>query len=832
MKIRLGIGQKLIIVVVAILILFTIGLATVIRNTSLNNLTKVKQAELDRMSQILTRRITEMEQSAVLTARSFEESKPILSEIQLITGFGPYYSDPGSYVPADFKNYGVPIENSAKIYTFQSQLNLIQQLRPVQRLNNFSTISFYVLSPFGIVPEAKPTLALRLEQNGIIVSQFTYKGNTNDSIFYYASWNQFRPPALDYFDISSAYSAAPDRYYRENNFTITGTVTVPFFDSVGQQISEPRSQIVIKDGIPVIQTWYPVKTPLLHPETWAEETVPVGVVVIEQTLGSSTLALLKEQLGGSKDQLGNLDVGLAQAGNLLESSLAGSGSGETIRLAENKTIAFNQGNFYYAQKGINFSDNTSSGLDAIVLSPVSELEQLNQTLSIELGWVSLVAIIVISIIFYLGIQYLVSRPLGGLMRGVELITAGDLSQTVPVRSRDELGQLALAFNGMAGQLRQLIGSLEQQVADRTKNLEIVNALGERLNSILNFDHLLNELVNQVKEQFGYYHTQVYLIDPLRQNIVMAAGAGEVGAQMKAAGHQIPLNAPTSLVARAARTGKIVKADNVYEVSDWLPNPLLPHTHSEMAVPIILEEQVVGVLDVQEDKIAGLDEGDASLLRALANQVAVAIHNARLFSEVETALTEAHELQQRYIEQSWDKTKVTKKNVSRVQFSLGESRTLDENIIAEARQQAMLYQGMTRVDLNINEATNQALVAPITLRGVPIGDIQLHEPNSQREWTEGELALITAVIDQVAQVAESIRLLDESQERASREQLISQISNKMRRAPNLESLMEVAITELSRVLEPARTFVHLGLKTEGASAGGTTTNGENGAEQSR
>lgn len=826
MKIRLGIGQKLIIVVVATLILFTIGLAAVIRNTSLSNLAEVKQAELDRMSQILARRITEMEHNAVLTARSFEESKPILSEIQLITGLGPYYSDPGSYVPANFKGSGAVIENSARIYTFQAQLNLIQQLRPVQRLNNFSSISFYVLSPFDLVAEAQPTLALRLDQHGVTASQFTHKGKANKSIFYHVAWDQFQPPAPDYFDISSAYSAPPEKYYRENKFYITNTVAAPFFLTEWQQISEPRSQIISndKEGPPIIQTWYPVKAPLLHPETWAEESVPVGVVVIEQALGSSTLALLKEQVG-------NLDVGLAQAGNLLENSLAGSGSGETVKLTE-KTVTFNQSSFYYAQKGINFSDGTPSGQEAIVLSPVSELEQLNQTLSIELGSIFLVAIIAIGAIFYVGIRYLVSRPLGGLMRGVELIAAGDLSQTVPVRSHDELGQLALAFNGMAGQLRQFIGSLEQQVADRTKGLEIVNTLGERLNSILNLDQLLDELVNQVKEQFGYYHAQVYVIDPSRQNIVMVAGAGEIGAQMKAAGHQISLDVPTSLVARAAHTGKIVKADNVHETLDWLSEPLLPHTRSEMAVPIILEEQVVGVLDVQEDKIAGLDEGDASLLRALANQVAVAIRNARLFSEVETALAEAHELQRRYIEQSWDRTKVTKKNVGRVQFSLGESQTLDENTIAEARQQALLYQGMTIVDLDSSEATNQALVAPIILRGIPIGDLQLHEPNSQREWTEGELALITAVIDQVAQVAESIRLLDESQERASREQLISQISNKMRRATNLESLMEVTITELSRVLEPARTFVHMGLKTEGASAGRTTTNGENGAEQSR
>ena len=108
---------------------------------------------------------------------------------------------------------------------------------------------------------------------------------------------------------------------------------------------------------------------------------------------------------------------------------------------------------------------------------------------------------------------------------------------------------------------------------------------------------------------------LFACDPV-ENLVVAAGTGEAGAEMKAKGHSIRLDARTSLVARAARSGEIVRVDDVREAEDWLPNPLLPHTCSEMAVPIILEGGVVGVLDVQEDKIVGLDEGDANLLRSL------------------------------------------------------------------------------------------------------------------------------------------------------------------------------------------------------------------------
>jgi GAF domain-containing protein len=102
-----------------------------------------------------------------------------------------------------------------------------------------------------------------------------------------------------------------------------------------------------------------------------------------------------------------------------------------------------------------------------------------------------------------------------------------------------------------------------------------------------------------------------------------------------------------------------------------------------------------------------------------------------------------------------------------------------------------------------------LVAPITLGGTTIGDLQLHGVDPGKEWSESELALIRAVVDQVAQTAENLRLLDETQERASREQLVGQISDRLRRAPDVETLMKVAVSELSRVLDPARTFVRLG-----------------------
>ena len=482
-------------------------------------------------------------------------------------------------------------------------------------------------------------------------------------------------------------------------------------------------------------------------------------------------------------------------------------------------------------------------LDAGLVAELEEAEALSafeQSRNFSIGVAAMAALLAVLVGFYSATR--ISRPIAMLTQVASRITGGDLDQRVEIVERNEMGVLATAFNTMTGQLQELISSLEERVAARTHRLEIAASLGERLSAILNLEELLAEVVNRVKESFNYYHAHIYLLDDKRERLVMVEGAGEAGAKMKAQGHSIPLAASTSLVARAARTGRIVRVDNVREAMDWLPNPLLPNTYSEMAVPIILEGQVVGVLDVQQDKIGSLDEGDENLLRSVANQVAVAIRNARLFDEVQSALTEAQTLQQRFLEQAWDRTKVARRSIGRVQFSLGESKTLDETMTAEARRQALTYKEPTLVTLNGSQLesekvkapssqgviaqesntgestqvpshaspnTHHALVTPIMLRQTPIGNLQLHDIDPEREWSEGELTLITAVIDQVAQIAENLRLLDESQERASREQLVSQVSDKLRRASDIETLMKIAVAELSQVLNPARTFVRFG-----------------------
>ncbi|MFZ6029063.1 MAG: GAF domain-containing protein [Chloroflexota bacterium] len=173
-------------------------------------------------------------------------------------------------------------------------------------------------------------------------------------------------------------------------------------------------------------------------------------------------------------------------------------------------------------------------------------------------------------------------------------------------------------------------------AEKATALNTLNVISRQLTGILDLKDLLHQVVTQTKETFNYYHVQIFLLDEAKAHLAVVESYGKAGAEMKRSGHRFAIDAPQSLVAQAAREKRVVTIPDVELEPNWKYNPILPDTRAETVIPIISDEEIVGVLDVQSDRVAGISESDVSLLRSLANQVAVALINARLFEEARQA----------------------------------------------------------------------------------------------------------------------------------------------------------------------------------------------------
>lgn len=176
---------------------------------------------------------------------------------------------------------------------------------------------------------------------------------------------------------------------------------------------------------------------------------------------------------------------------------------------------------------------------------------------------------------------------------------------------------------------------------RTNQVEISTQIAQEIAAAPALDALFRLVVNLVQERFGYYHAHVYTLE--NDLLVMQEGTGGAGRMMKEVGHNIPFRAARSLVAKAARSGEPILVDDVSKDKRWLPNLLLPETKSELAVPIKLGNQMLGVLDVQHNKIGGLTTEDQLLLMGLCGQIAVAINNQHLEQERRKALDDQKKL---------------------------------------------------------------------------------------------------------------------------------------------------------------------------------------------
>lgn len=223
----------------------------------------------------------------------------------------------------------------------------------------------------------------------------------------------------------------------------------------------------------------------------------------------------------------------------------------------------------------------------------------------------------------------ITTPINALVMTAETVQKEGFLQRADENGPREIAILAIAFNAMMDRLHDSIDTLEQNVVDRTQALETSIEVSRRLSALLTQDELVNGVVTQIQQAYGYYHAHIYLLNEAGNILTLAGGTGEAGRVMLEQGQSIAVG--MGVVGRVAQTNTPIVAADVRNDENWFHNPLLSETKAEAAVPISVGDVVLGVLDVQQDTVHSIRDEDIRVLQSIANQVAIALRNARLYA---------------------------------------------------------------------------------------------------------------------------------------------------------------------------------------------------------
>ncbi len=348
----------------------------------------------------------------------------------------------------------------------------------------------------------------------------------------------------------------------------------------------------------------------------------------------------------------------------------------------------------------------------------------------------------------------------------------------------------------ATELEEQRAGLEVTVQERTRDLErrtryleVTAAIAREATSELELDALMTSVVNSISRQFGFYHTGLFLIDNAGDWAELKAASSEGGQKMMARSHRLRVG-QEGLVGYVAQRGESRIALDTGRDRVFFDNPDLPQTRSEATLPLRARGQVIGVLDVQSTEPEAFTQEDVTVLQTLADQLATAINNARLFQQVEESIEAERRAFSGLSGQAWA-------NLLSMQTDLGfvsnRQTVVPVGDTWTPQMQLALTEGQVTADTD-----STALAIPIKIRDRIIGVIDGRKRDGSGQWTQEEIALLQTLAEQSALALESARLYQDTQRREARERTIGQVTARMRESLDMQTVLKTAADEMRRV----------------------------------
>jgi DNA-binding LacI/PurR family transcriptional regulator/GAF domain-containing protein len=387
------------------------------------------------------------------------------------------------------------------------------------------------------------------------------------------------------------------------------------------------------------------------------------------------------------------------------------------------------------------------------------------------------------------------------------------------------GQISGALQGAL--LLQERERAEEALEHRTAQLQTAAEVSRAASSILDLDELMLTVVDLIRERFDLYYAGLFLVDEAGRWAVLRAGTGEAGQKMLKQGHKLEVGG-SSMIGWCVANKQARIALDVGEEAVRFENPLLPDTRSELALPLVSRGEAIGALTIQSIQEAAFSDEDIAVLQTMADQLTTAIANARLFEQTQAALAEMELIQRRYLAQAWAEFARTAEVSGYEQRAAGITPLGDE-LLPEVQQ--TIAEQRPVIGGGGDGTGPSVLVVPIMLRDQPIGALGFKTEGEKREWSAEDIALAEAIGEQFALAAENLRLLNETQRRATRERLTGEITARVRETLDLERVLKTATDEIYQALGLERVMVRLKMAEDGVERESPTAgNGELAAPQ--
>lgn len=429
------------------------------------------------------------------------------------------------------------------------------------------------------------------------------------------------------------------------------------------------------------------------------------------------------------------------------------------------------------------------------------------------------AAVLVAVVAALLLTRSITAPLSSLAQTAERIAAGDLAVQARVDRQDETAVLARAFNSMTLRLRDLIGGLEQRVTDRTGELvrrsaylEAAAEVGAAATSVLDPDELVRRVVERIRERFDLYYVGLFLLDPAGEWVELRAGTGEAGRVMLARGHRIRVG--DGMIGWTVAHGRARVALEAEDDTVRLATSELPHTRSEVAIPLRSRGQVLGALTIQDSRPNAFDQDAVAVFQAMADQVGVALDNAQLF-EARQAAVEAERRAHGSLQlQAWSRLLAERKELGfRVDGrGISPAAATWRPEMKQAAETGVAVAARPDDLIDSNAGSREALVVPVKIRDQVVAILDTYKPEGTGAWSTDEVTFLEDVADQLGVALENARLYESLQLRAERERTVGQITARVRAAGDVDDILRTAVREIRRALGASHGIIRLGTET--------------------